>query len=1079
MTAFHPDQKDWGEERPFRPKILFQLDPPKDRKDPTYAVGNMMYNGHLLLDPDNRPIHNFHEIPLTVSSQVEGWVMEAIRRQHSKISANDFRARMPRDPSGKKLRDIHGKWTGPGKDSLSKSGSVDMRMTRWRMKHRCASWVERGGSKRLRDYFWEQLTPENQAANTTEWMSDVTDEMEMKLIESLNLGQYPNRSNRKKTGQQGKPQDAILGSEEPGRMDDQSTEQRDSQYEEDPEEDEDSATTFEDARQSQHEEDPGEGDGLAMNFEDARLLNFGDGSPAPLNHGAIQQAPMPMAAQSTNPMKRKLQASNIYGQSHGRLAETTDSPRYAKRARQEGRMEPSKTAQTPLYDGTLPMAAQSSNPLKRKTDASNIYGQLHSELVENTDSPRYAKKARQEGRTEPLKNARSDRRVEPGKGSKSRTDFMLQRRFQGTDTNTDTGNLHRGPSAEVPHPSPVGSYIDPNVRHIGVEQQPVHFEHTYPLTFGNNPHSAQMGFQNGNIPAFGGMMYPPLMGYQHGCPTALGGMGNQAHTGYGYNPAVGGIAHHPYMAYGHNPAFGGMAHQPYVAYGHNPAFGMIHQPYIGNGIGHNTALGIGQPFMASQHQTLPAIGGMVPMEYGNQHHPALGMGHPALGMGHSPYMSYLHGDLGGFGDGIGQAQMGPYQPLQQDETSTETVKQGNSDYIPDDAGADLGDTGSNHTSIETFKEGDSGYITNDGGATMDGTGIDGDEMEELLKKAMAEYATTDMGYVGQPIEQAGEGTDAHTNGVSGGEEEAGAELNESQARQELGGEGEDHSSARDENVEFVEIEDGLEGDLTTGSSQEAGIGTDTFACGESDHEERMEADREDQDADELDSLFDEAEDILHGTEEDTPALIEGVESPETPARPFTPEQGHTKQGFTSVEIEHGEETQQNQDENTEESVEKVPFLEDDTVDFSTNFMYDLEIPMMKSPEPSSSRQSMALNLTSDQNDIDSLFEEPRENNGIDSLFEEPGENVDVNSLFEEPGENTDNSSLLHEPLDSGYTAEAPFDFLAAFPEPDFEWAGQDIDWTTPEMVAHMEEFLSSEGNRNALDLDPVQLHHIG
>jgi hypothetical protein len=476
--------------------------------------------------------------------------------------------------------------------------------------------------------------------------------------------------------------------------------------------------------------------------------------------------------------------------------------------------------------------------------------------------------------------------------------------------------------------------------------------------------------------------------------------------------------------------------------------------------------------MASQHQNLPAIGGMAPMEYGNQHH-------PAFGMGHSPYMSYLHGDLGGFGGGIGQAQMGPYQPLQQDGMSTETVKQGNSDYIPNDAGAELDDTGSDHTIIETLNQGDSGYITNDGGATMDGTGIDGDEIEELLKKAMAEYANTDMGYVGQPIEQAGEGINAHTNGVSGGEEEAGAELNESQAQQAFGGEGGDHSSAGDKNVEFVEIEDGLEGDLTTRSSQEAGVGTDTFACGESDREERMEADREDEDADELDSLFDEAEDILHGTEEDTPALIEGVESPETPARPFTPEQGHTKQGFTSVEVEHGEETQQSQDENTEGSVEKVSFLEDDTVDFSTNFLYDLEIPMMKSPEPSSSRQSMALNLTSDQNDIDSLFEEPRENNDIDSLFEEPRENNDVNFLFEEPLENNDNNFLFDEPLDSGHTDEAPFDLLAAFPEPDFEWAGQDIDWTTPEMVAHMEEFLSSEGNQDALFWDPVQLDHIG
>ena len=69
----------------------------------------MTHEGCIVLDPDNKPVRGFKEIPVTISTKVEPWLMEAIRRQHSKITANDFRARMLRDPSGKGLQDISGR----------------------------------------------------------------------------------------------------------------------------------------------------------------------------------------------------------------------------------------------------------------------------------------------------------------------------------------------------------------------------------------------------------------------------------------------------------------------------------------------------------------------------------------------------------------------------------------------------------------------------------------------------------------------------------------------------------------------------------------------------------------------------------------------------------------------------------------------------------------------------------------------------------------------------------------------------------------------------------------------------------
>ena len=190
ITSFHPNQKDWGEDRPYRPKILFQFEAPPNWKNTKDEVGMMLYGDKIVLDPDNRPVRGFAEIPLTVSSKVEGWLMEAIRRQNHQITPNDFRARMPRDPSGKGLRDSTGKWRGQGKDALCSSGGLDMRQTRWRMSHRCIAWTKRAGSDSFKHHLYSKMTDEQRQANTTKGMNDVANKEELKQIQAFNKGKY-------------------------------------------------------------------------------------------------------------------------------------------------------------------------------------------------------------------------------------------------------------------------------------------------------------------------------------------------------------------------------------------------------------------------------------------------------------------------------------------------------------------------------------------------------------------------------------------------------------------------------------------------------------------------------------------------------------------------------------------------------------------------------------------------------------------------------------------------------------------------------------------------------------------------
>lgn len=113
---------------------------------------------------------------------------------HSKITANDFRARMLRDPTGQGLRDSDGHWTGSSKDPLLSAATYDFQMTRFRQKHRCISWVKRGGSTAFRDYLWSLMTPDMRKKNTTKGLGDVVDCGELAKMRLANKGKHLSRA---------------------------------------------------------------------------------------------------------------------------------------------------------------------------------------------------------------------------------------------------------------------------------------------------------------------------------------------------------------------------------------------------------------------------------------------------------------------------------------------------------------------------------------------------------------------------------------------------------------------------------------------------------------------------------------------------------------------------------------------------------------------------------------------------------------------------------------------------------------------------------------------------------------------
>lgn len=79
ITSFHPDQRDWSSTRPHRVPVL-TLWSEAPGSAPTYPIGYLLFNGRLILDYAGSPIRAFRHLPLTISSAVKGFRLEAWSR---------------------------------------------------------------------------------------------------------------------------------------------------------------------------------------------------------------------------------------------------------------------------------------------------------------------------------------------------------------------------------------------------------------------------------------------------------------------------------------------------------------------------------------------------------------------------------------------------------------------------------------------------------------------------------------------------------------------------------------------------------------------------------------------------------------------------------------------------------------------------------------------------------------------------------------------------------------------------------------------------------------------------------------
>ena len=155
VTSFHSDQVSWSSNRPHRPSIL-TLWSEHPGSAPTYPLGYLLFNGRLILDYAGNPIRAFRHLPLTISSAVGGFRVEAWNRQDiHRLRMEDILAR------------LRTRITAQGREPLQRGGSLSDRAHSFRQKSGLIAFRKRSDATRLaaRAFLDSLRTPAQRASN--------------------------------------------------------------------------------------------------------------------------------------------------------------------------------------------------------------------------------------------------------------------------------------------------------------------------------------------------------------------------------------------------------------------------------------------------------------------------------------------------------------------------------------------------------------------------------------------------------------------------------------------------------------------------------------------------------------------------------------------------------------------------------------------------------------------------------------------------------------------------------------------------------------------------------------------------
>ncbi len=179
VTCYHEDYQHCGNNRSDWPRILYQYKP--DNQLPSVVKPGKLITpeGYVVLNNDDEPLLDFPDIPLTLASVCEGWRLEAFNRSNKWVTLKQLQSRMPGD-------------------SGVRSGTLSMRMTRFRRKAGAITWETTGETSEAFEAYIDQKLPQAcKDANSIEAFRDLHPH-EIAEMELLNVGQLPMRAKGRK-----------------------------------------------------------------------------------------------------------------------------------------------------------------------------------------------------------------------------------------------------------------------------------------------------------------------------------------------------------------------------------------------------------------------------------------------------------------------------------------------------------------------------------------------------------------------------------------------------------------------------------------------------------------------------------------------------------------------------------------------------------------------------------------------------------------------------------------------------------------------------------------------------------------
>lgn len=180
VTSFLESQKSWGPVRDENWADILYVFEKEEKNSPKARPVNWKVGSRVVLaGHDSMPILKYDDIPATLSTELAGRDMEAMKRTDPRIRQRDFIARMPMRYTTR---------TGRRRDAKSASW-IGMEMTRFRQKHGMLSWVGREGSDVIRDALWDRLPKWNREENSIRGLAPPS-VLEQELVREGNLGKF-------------------------------------------------------------------------------------------------------------------------------------------------------------------------------------------------------------------------------------------------------------------------------------------------------------------------------------------------------------------------------------------------------------------------------------------------------------------------------------------------------------------------------------------------------------------------------------------------------------------------------------------------------------------------------------------------------------------------------------------------------------------------------------------------------------------------------------------------------------------------------------------------------------------------